>query len=525
MLPSEPDDFALYDTTLRDGAQQEGIQLSVNDKLRIIELLDGLGVPFIEGGWPGANAKDTQVFAASKERRLRQANLVAFGATRKAGSSAAADPLLRALVDAGTDWVCLVAKAHAGHVTQALHTSLDENLAMVQDSVSWLVGQGKRVIVDAEHYFDSFLDNPDYARSVAKTAAEAGASWVVLCDTNGGMLPAQVSDVVSRTLSVGAQLGVHCHNDSGCALANSLAAIDAGVMMAQGTINGYGERTGNLDLVPLIGDLHLKYGWHLLTAEQIGTLTHVSNAIADIAGQPRQPRQPYVGASAFAHKAGLHASALKVDESLYQHVTPESVGNQMRMLISDASGKANVELKARELGLDVSGDGVVESIVEAVKARESAGYSYEAADASFELLAMDVAGRLHKPFSVTRWRVVTLGDEDVNSSEAQITMLVDGERLVRVGEGNGPVDALGDGLRQGLLAGFPAVESFELVDYRVRILDTGRGTDATVRVLIDTTDGASRRWTTVGVGTNVIEASWEALADSYLYGLIKGYGG
>ena len=530
MLPSEPEGFCLYDTTLRDGAQQEGIQLSVADKLRIVDLLDGIGVSFVEGGWPGANAKDTQFFAAAREARLRHAqrvgqiNLVAFGATRKAGLTAAADPLLAALVEAGTDWVCIVAKAHAGHVRQALKTSLDENLAMVADSVTWLIKQGKQVIVDAEHYFDSFLEDPAYARSVAKTAAEAGASWVVLCDTNGGMLPTQISDVVSRTLTIGAGLGIHCHNDTGCALANSLAAIDAGALMAQGTMNGYGERTGNLDLVPLIGDLHLKYGWDLLTAEQLGSLTHVSNAVADITGQPRQPRQPYVGASAFAHKAGLHASALKVDESLYQHVAPESVGNQMRMLISDASGKANVEMKARELGIDVSGEGVVAEIVETVKAREAAGYSYEAADASFELLASDVAGRLRKPFEVTRWRVVTLGDEDVNSSEAQITLQVGGERIVRVGEGNGSLDALADGLRQGLLAGFPAVESYELVDYRVRILDTGRGTDATVRVLIDTIDGDSHRWTTVGVGTNVVSASWEALSDSYLYGLVKGFG-
>ena len=524
MLPNEPEGFYLYDTTLRDGSQQEGIQLSVADKLRIVDLLDGLGVPLIEGGWPGANAKDTQFFAAARELKLRQAQLVAFGATRKAGSKAAKDPLMAALVGAGTDWVCIVAKAHAGHVKSALKTSLDENLEMVADSVTWLVNQGKQVIVDAEHYFDSFLGDEGYARSVAKAAAEAGASWVVLCDTNGGMVPTQISDVVSQTLTIGVPLGIHCHNDTGCALANSLAAIDAGALMAQGTMNGYGERTGNLDLVPLIGDLHLKYGWNLLTAEQLGSLTHVSNAIADIAGQPRQPRQPYVGASAFAHKAGLHASALKVDENLYQHIAPASVGNQMRMLISDASGKANVEMKARELGIDVSGEGVVSDIVETVKSREAAGYSYEAADASFELLAADVSGRLRKPFEVTRWRAVTMGDADVDSSEAQITLMIGGERIVRVGEGNGPLDALADGLRQGLMASFPSVESYELVDYRVRILDAGRGTDATVRVLIDTIDDASNRWTTVGVGTNVVSASWEALADAYLYGLVRGYG-
>ena len=521
MVPDEPEGFCLYDTTLRDGAQQEGIQLSVADKLRIVDLLDGFGIPFIEGGWPGSNAKDTQFFEAMAGKRLHQAKMVAFGATRKAGSSAAKDPLLQALVDARTEWVCLVAKSHPGHVKHALKTSLDENLAMVADSVTWLIEHDLRVIIDAEHYFEGFLEDSTYAREVAKTAAEAGASWVVLCDTNGGMLPAQISDIVSRTLSVGAHVGIHCHNDSGCALANSLAAVDAGALMVQGTINGYGERTGNLDLVPLIGDLHLKYGWHLLTAEQLTSMTHVSNAVADITGQPRQPRQPYVGVSAFAHKAGLHASALKVDQSLYQHIEPESVGNRMRMLISDASGRANVEIKARELGLDLSGDGVVASVVAAVKQRESVGYSYEAADASFELLSLDAAGALVKPFEVSRWRVLT---DDANVAEATVTLRVGGERLVRVGEGNGPVDALGDGLRQGLAASFPDVAGYELVDYRVRILDTGHGTDATVRVLIDTTDGGDRRWTTVGVGTNVIEASWEALSDAYLYGLVKGYG-
>ncbi|MCL2782822.1 MAG: citramalate synthase, partial [Propionibacteriaceae bacterium] len=471
MFPDEPENFCLYDTTLRDGAQQEGIQLTVADKLRIVELLDGLGIPFIEGGWPGANTKDTQFFNAAKQLKLRQSKMVAFGATRKAGSSAANDPLLKALVDAGTDWVCLVAKSHPGHVTQALKTSLDENLAMVHDSVSWLVKQGKQVIIDAEHYFEGFIGDASYARNVAKTAAEAGASWVVLCDTNGGMLPTQIADIISRTLTIGASLGIHCHNDTGCALANSLAAVDAGVLMVQGTMNGYGERTGNLDLVPLIGDLDLKYGWNLLTDEQLASLTHVSNAIADIVGQPRQPRQPYVGASAFAHKAGLHASALKVDENLYQHIEPASVGNRMRMLISEASGRANVEIKARELKLDLSAPGQVEHVVEAVKSRESMGYSYEAADASFELLTRDVAGTLVKPFEVAKWRVVTLGDEGENNSEATVTLVMDGERLARVGEGNGPVDALGDGLRQGLMGTFPSVKTYELVDYRVRILD------------------------------------------------------
>jgi 2-isopropylmalate synthase len=527
--PAYPEDFCLYDTTLRDGAQQEGMQLSVADKLKIATILDDLGVQMIEGGWPGANPNDTAFFAeAAKSLKLHNAQLVAFGATRKANTPVEDDPLIQALLDAQTEWICLVAKSYSLHVTQALHTTLEENLAMVTDTVSYLRAAGRKVIVDCEHFFDGFAADPGYAIDVIKAAAEAGAEYAVLCDTNGGMLPSQIGDVVSRAIATGVKLGIHCHNDTGCAVANSIAAIDAGVLMVQGTINGYGERTGNMDLTTLIADVQLKYEWPLLTAEQLATLTHVSNRIADIANQPRQPRQPYVGASSFAHKAGLHASAIKVNHDLYQHIRPELVGNDMRMLISDMSGRASVQIKAEQLGLDLSDPTLAAEIAALVKDREAAGYSYEAADASFELLVLDQQNQLPKPFEVLSWRVFTAeapGAQEVNelNSEATVKLLAGGARHTYLGEGNGPVNALGEALTRALEPSFPAVAAYELTDYRVRILDAGRGTDATVRVLIDTRDQADHAWTTVGVGTNVIEASWEALADSFLYGLLKGY--
>lgn len=519
-----PDKLFLYDTTLRDGAQQEGIQLSIHDKMRIARLLDDLGVDFIEGGWPGANPSDTEFFARAKEElQLRNAALVAFGSTRKAITDVAIDPQVQALIDAGTDYVCIVAKSHSGHVEQALRTTLDENLAMIADTVRHLREAGKHVYVDAEHYFDGFELNPAYALEVVRTAAEAGAEAVVLCDTNGGMLPGKIVDIVSATSVIGVELGIHCHNDSGCAVANSLAAVEAGAMMVQGTINGYGERTGNVDLTTVIANLQLKYGMPLLAPTQLDSMTGISNAIADIANQPHQPRQPYVGASAFAHKAGLHASAIKVNDDLYQHIRPEAVGNDMRMLVSDMAGRASIQIKGEQIGLDLSDRDDATRIVEAVKRRESVGYSYEAADASFELLVRSELGTLDMPFELIRWRVFTeqaAAAGETEPSDATVKLRAKGVVQTWVGEGNGPVNALGEALVRALKPAYPAVKTFELIDYRVRILDEGHGTDATVRVLIDTTDG-EHTWTTVGVGTNVIEASWEALSDAYLYGIIK----
>ncbi len=522
-LPVAPDTFHVYDTTLRDGAQQEGLRLSVADKLRIARLLDELGGGFIEGGWPGANPTDTEFFAraAKGELELNHAKLVAFGATRKAGTTAARDPQVQALLDADTEVVCIVAKSHDEHVHRALKTTLAENLEMVRDTVAHLVEHGRRVFVDCEHFFDGYRANADYALEVIRTAAEAGAEVVILCDTNGGMLPSWMGDVVSAAAQIGVDLGIHCHNDTGCAVANTLAAVEAGVMHVQGTMNETGERTGNANLVTLIANLQLKYGWQVIPPECLAEASRVAHAVAAIANLPMNNRQPYVGASAFAHKAGLHASAIKVDANLYQHIDPTLVGNDMRMLVSDMAGRANIQLKGSELGYDLSDRELAARITDLVKAREMDGYSYESSDASFELLLRSELGMDDNFFDVVSWRVFTssvvLPEGD---SEATVKLRVNGVSEGLVGEGHGPLNALDLALRRALLRTYPEVENFELTDYRVRILDQGHGTDAIVRTLIDTSDG-ERTWTTVGVGSSVIEASWEALHDAYRWGLLK----
>ncbi|MFV0428524.1 MAG: citramalate synthase [Arachnia sp.] len=521
---SKPDEFHVFDTSLRDGAQQEGIRLSVADKLKIARYLDELGVGFIEGGWPGANPSDTEFFAKARELELTNSKLVAFGATRKAGASAATDPLTQALVEAGTDYVCVVAKSHDEHVTRALRTTLEENLEMIRDTVGYLRSQGKHVFVDAEHFFDGYRANPEYALEVVKTADDAGAEVVILCDTNGGMLPSWMGDVVSAAARTGANLGIHCHNDTGCAVANTLAAVEAGVMHVQGTFNGYGERTGNADLSALLPALEIKWGWSVLPVGHLAELTRVAHAIALVAHQPLLGRQPYVGASSFAHKAGLHASAIKVDANLYQHIDPTLVGNDMRMLISDMAGRANIQLKGEQLGIDLSDREVAAQVIARVKAKESEGYSYESSDASFEMLLRDELGILPIPIEVKSWRVFTEERDGINISEATVKLTAKGEHQMVVGEGNGPVNALDRALRLAVASAYPEVAEFELTDYRVRILDEGHGTDATVRTLIDTS-WRGETWTTVGVGTNVIEASWEALLDALTYGIITHLGG
>ncbi|MDR1265370.1 MAG: citramalate synthase [Propionibacteriaceae bacterium] len=520
MYPTKPDDFQVFDTTLRDGAQQEGIRLTVPDRLRIAGLLDDLGVDFIEGGWPGANPNDTAFFQAARDGlRLRRATLVAFGATRRAGSSAAADPLTQALVEAGTEVVCLVAKAHDRHVRQALKTTLEENLAMITDTVTHLRALGKRVFVDCEHFFNGYLDNRDYALEVVRACARAGAEVVVLCDTNGGMLPGQVAQIVAQVLPHAPKVGVHCHNDSGCAVANTMAAVEAGASHVQGTVNGYGERTGNADLTTIVANLELKFGWSLLPAGQLRDLTRVAHAVAEIANQTPFPRQPYVGRSAFAHKAGLHASAIKVEADLYQHIDPDLVGNGMRMLISDMAGRASIQIKAGQLGHDLEDRRLAAKVADRIKAREAAGYSYEAADASFDLIVREQLGTRPRFFAVTNWRVFHTGNDDLAQATLRIKFGQEAA-TAHVGEGNGPVNALDKALRAGLAARYPMVDQFELTDYRVRLLDASHGTDAITRVLIDTAyQGLS--WTTVGVGGNIIEASWEALVDAVDYGLMS----
>ena len=513
--------FHVYDTTLRDGAQQEGLNLSVADKLSIARQLDGLGVGYIEGGWPGANPKDTEFFRrAVGELDLRHAKLAAFGATRRPGLRAADDPQVAALRDSGASIVTLVAKSHDRHVELALRTTLEENLAMVRDTVTHLRAEGQTVFLDAEHFFDGYRDNRDYALEVLRTAYDAGAEVIALCDTNGGMLPTRVADVVHDVVeATGARIGIHCHNDTGCAVANTLAAVDAGASHVQGTINGYGERTGNADLISVIANLELKLNLRVLPEGLLKDATRIAHAVAEVTNFPPASRQPYVGTSAFTHKAGLHASAIRVDPNLYQHLDPVHVGNDMRLLVSDMAGRASIELKGKELGFDLDQE-LVARVTRLVKEQESRGYTFEAADASFELMLVEqVEGRRPSYFDVESWRVITEtrpGDEAV--SEATVKLRAGGERFVVTGEGNGPVNALDHALRTAIGQAYPEVAKFELIDYKVRILDQGHGTDAITRVLIETSDGESS-WVTVGVGHNVIEASWDALVDGLTYGL------
>ena len=520
--------FEVYDTTLRDGAQQEGINLSVADKLLIAPLLDELGVSFIEGGWPGAVPKDTDFCArAQKELNLKNAVLAAFGATRKVGLEASKDPQVRSLLDSQAPVITLVAKSDIRHVERALRTNGDENLLMIAETVAYLISEGRKVIVDAEHFFDGFRFDPQYALQAVKVAFDAGAQTVALCDTNGGMLPNWVSEIVTEVQSQnpGKKLGIHAHNDTGCAVANSLAAVLAGAEHVQGTVNGYGERTGNADLVTVLANLEIKLGIKTLQGDGLPESTRIAHAISEITNISPYARQPYVGASAFAHKAGLHASAIRVDPDLYQHMNPQLVGNDMRMLVSEMAGKASIELKGKELGFDLSGqDELLSRITQEVKTAEAAGYTYEAADASFELLLHKaVYGQLPDYFSVESWRVIVdrLGHRGTETrSEATVKINAGPKRVMTVGEGNGPVNALDHALRGALEEVYPKIADFKLIDFKVRILDQSAGTDAITRVLIESSDGTST-WSTVGLGPNILAASWEALTDSALYGLLK----
>ncbi|MBM3711372.1 MAG: citramalate synthase [Actinobacteria bacterium] len=519
------DSFHIYDTTLRDGAQQEGLNLSVHDKLTIARHLDDLGVGFIEGGWPGANPKDTEFFKlAAKELKLKNATFVAFGATRRANTKAADDVLLRALADSGAPVVTLVAKSHDRHVELALKTDLQENLAMIKDSIKFLRQGGQRVFLDAEHFFDGYRANLAYALEVVRVAAEAGADVIALCDTNGGMLPDELSDVVAKVISdSAARIGIHCHNDTGCAIANSLAAVAAGASHVQGTLNGYGERTGNADLISIIANLQLKKKQEVLPAGALEEAFRIAHAVAEVTNVSPSARQPYVGISAFAHKAGLHASAIKVDPALYQHENPERVGNDMRMLVSEMAGRASIEIKSSQLGFDLSKEKeVVARLVERVKELESGGYTFEAADASFELLLREeLAGKKPSFFTIESWKtsVDQLEDGSV-TSRAEVSIRAKGELISSSGRGNGPVNAIDRALRNGLEKLYPELAELELTDYKVRILEGRLGTGAITRVLVESSDGHGE-WSTIGVHENVIAASAMALEDALTYGLIR----
>ncbi|WP_084215710.1 citramalate synthase [Pseudonocardia spinosispora] len=525
------DAFHVYDTTLRDGAQREGISYSVTDKLAVAGHLDALGVGFIEGGWPGALPKDTEFFAraAAGELELRHAALVAFGATRKAGVRADEDPQVRALLDSEARVVTLVAKSDRRHIERALRTDVVESCAMVADTVALLRAEGRRVFLDAEHFFDGYLFDPETALRVLDAGVTAGADVAVLCDTNGGMLPLRVAEIVGEVAKrTGFRLGIHCQDDTGCAVANSIAAVQTGATHVQCTANGYGERAGNADLFAVIGNLVTKLDMPVLPEGSFVELTRTAHTLAEIANIAPDTHQAYVGASAFAHKAGLHASAIKVDPELYNHMDPTVVGNGQRVLVTEMAGRASVELKGAEFGLDLAGHPqAVSAVVATVKEREAQGWSFEAADASLELLmrtAVDADGAPAAPFELESYRVITERRADGEVvAEATVKLAVDGHRVIATEEGNGPVNALDAALRSALTPSCPWLRDVDLSDYKVRILNPKQGdhgTQAVTRVLVESTDSAAEgggSWTTVGVHGNVVEASWLALVDALTF--------
>ena len=529
---SMPKNVEIYDTTLRDGAQLEGISLTVDDKLRIAEQLDNLGVHYIEGGWPGANPKDVEFFERAKEElTLKHSRLVAFGSTRRVNGDAQNDPTLANLVAAGTSTVCIVGKSWDYHVTEALRTSLDEGIAMVADSIKFLKDQGLEVFFDAEHFFDGYKANPEYALQVLEGAATAGADCLVLCDTNGGSLPFQIEETVASVVKhLETPVGVHLHNDTGCGVANAMAGVMAGATQVQGTINGYGERVGNCDLVPIIANLSLKLGIETLPPDRIERLTSVAHHVAELVNFSSDPQQPYVGSGAFAHKAGLHVSAISRRPDAYEHIDPNLVGNGTRFLVSEMSGKSTIELRAQQLDLDIEGE-TLNEVVETLKDLEYRGYHFEAADASLELLLRAATGWEQdffqlQSFSVNVGHLSGSGSRAWNDvavevdTEATVSIQVDGKIVEASGQGNGPVNALDSALRQAIGSRYPALENLRLTDYKVRVLETSKGTGAITRVLLDTTNG-EKTWTTIGVSENIIEASWQALVDSIVYGLMN----
>ncbi|MBN2624596.1 MAG: citramalate synthase [Acidimicrobiales bacterium] len=534
-VPAPQGHVDIFDTTLRDGAQFEGISLTVEDKLRVAEQLDWLGVRWIEGGYPQANPRDAEFFRrAVDELSLSTATLVAFGSTRKPLGRVDVDPTLAALVSSGVSTSCIVGKSWDFHVTEALRTTLDEGVAMVGDSVRFLRGEGQRVFFDAEHFFDGYKANPEYALRVLEAAATEGAEVLVLCDTNGGSLPHEVQRIVAEVVSYfgpDQQVGIHTQNDSGCAVGNSVAAVVAGATHLQGTVNGYGERTGNANLMTCIPNLQLKMGIECLPEGRIERLTAVSRHVAELVNLPPHAADPYVGASAFAHKGGLHTSALgRVGGATYEHIAPEVVGNHTRVLVSDLGGRAGMALKASEFGVDLD-DHAAGELSERLKGLEAEGFQFEAADASLELLMREAAG-WHQPyFRLEGYRVTTYHrnamrggapiehGESIIDTEASVKVWAGDERFVAIGEGNGPVHALDAALRSVLTQRYPQLERIHLTDYRVRVLEGAEATGAVVRVLIDSTDG-DHTWSTVGVDSNVIEASWQALVDSLVYGLL-----
>ena len=509
----------IYDTTLRDGTQREGISLSCADKLRIARQLDDLGVAFIEGGWPGSNPKDAEFFERAKDLPWQHALITAFGSTCRVGGSPEDDTNITALLDAQTPVCTVVGKTWTLHVTEVLRTTLAENLRLIEQSLAYLRAQGRRVIYDAEHFFDGYKADPTYALETLKAAARGGAETVVLCDTNGGTLPWELGEIV-RTVKAALNhpLGIHTHNDGECAVSNSLAAIREGAIQVQGTINGYGERCGNANLCSIMADLELKLNLRCLPEGHLAKLRDVSHFVAEVANLAPDEHLAYVGKSAFAHKGGIHVAAMRRNVQSYQHVDPTRVGNEMRVVVSELSGRGNLLSKAEELGLDVAGAGVVDVLNE-IKNLEAKGFSFEAAEASVAMMMKRQQTDYAAPFELIDFFVnVEHRSGRGIFAEAMVKVRVDGEVLHTAAEGNGPVNALDIALRKALRTHYPQIEAFQLADYKVRILDGNNGTEAITRVLIDTQNG-TKRWSTVGASGNIIEASWRALVDSIEYGL------
>ncbi len=509
----------LYDTTLRDGTQREGLSLSVEDKVRIALKLDQLGVDYIEGGFPGSNPKDIEFFERARDLKLEHAVISAFGSTRRKDIAPQDDPGLAALLETGCSALCIFGKAWDVHVTETLQTTLAENVRMVEDSVAYLKAAGRTVFFDAEHFFDGFKANASYALEVCQAAVRAGADAVVLCDTNGGTLPHEVLRITGElALALDVPLGIHAHNDAACAVANSLVAVEAGAVHVQGTMNGYGERAGNADLTSIIPALVLKMGDECVTRDQLKLLTETSHFVAEIANISPNPHQPYVGTSAFAHKGGVHASAAARLPDAYEHIDPVRVGNLARVVVSELAGRASLTMKAKEMGIELTGERAAETL-DAIKELEYSGYSFEAADASLEMLLKKRLGSYESLFTLESFRVIAEKREDGRvMTEATIKVHVGGHRYIATAEGNGPVNALDKALRIAIGRFYPALADMKLADFKVRVLDENKGTGAVTRVLIESADH-EKTWGTVGVSENIIEASWEALVDSVEYGL------
>ena len=518
---TQPTPIEIYDTTLRDGTQREGISFSCDDKIRIARRLDQLGVAFIEGGWPGSNPKDAGFFEQAKHVDWRTAQITAFGSTRRSNNAPEEDSNLQALLEAKTEVCTVVGKIWILHVTEVIRATLDENLRMIEDSLTYLKAHGRRLIFDAEHFFDGYKDDPSYALDALRAAVRGGAEVLVLCDTNGGSMPWEVEQIVSEVQQkIEHPLGIHAHNDADCAVANSLVAVRAGATHVQGTINGYGERCGNANLCAVIPDLELKLSRPCLPIDRVKDLSNVARFVAEVANLTPDEHMAYVGRSAFAHKGGLHVAAMRRNSSSYQHVDPEQVGNKMRVVVSELSGRGNLLSKAEDFGLDVKEGTVVTSILRRIKDLEAQGFSFESAEASVAMMFKRESPDYKPPFELIDYAVMVEHRQGRGTfAEATVKVRVDDEVLHTAAEGNGPVNALDAALRKALTPVYPSVEDFQLVDYKVRILDGQNGTAAITRVLVDTRNGHCR-WNTVGASTNIIEASWIALVDSFEYGLM-----